>query len=217
MGLLDLFDKKKEKSVKRPTTKKSTAANTYRNIDKIIRDSDKAIAEMQRADVVFEKDGNLQKRIKVYEKHLLKEPQWNSFNFNMSLAQMYVKAGRNNDAWTYLNQMYLWATNPNVIGGDASKVRLEQFRILKSEKKYEDALVMLVSSYVIKAYELKETYFNKGKFKKDAKTTLKAIGFDESESEVFIDDLEHIIMTKRIREATVRKYCTEHIERIGRN
>ena len=215
MGLLDLFNQKKKTTVKKPAaTKKPTASNTYKNLDKIIRDSDKAIAEMQKADDVFEKDGNLEKRIEIYEKYLLKEPQWNSFNFNMALANMYVKAGRNNDAWAYLNQMYSWAVDPNVIGGDAAKVRFEQFRLLKSEKKYEDALVMLVSSYVIGAYELQKTYFNKAKFKKDAKTTLKAIGFMETDSEAFADDLENAIMTGEIRETAVGKYCAEYIKRI---
>ena len=210
MGLFNLFGSKKSEP-----EKKTTPATVAKDIDKILRDSDKAIAEMHKADAAFEKDGDLDKRIQVYEKYMLKKPEWNSFNFNLALAKMYVKAGRNDTAWGYLNQMYLWAIDPTAIGGDVSKIRFEQFKILKAEKKFKDAMVMLVSSYVVNAYGIQGMYFNKEKFKKDAKTTAKGIGISEADLSVFADRLEKDIKAKRIKEATVQKYCVNWFSKQG--
>lgn len=210
MGIFDVFGKKKTATVQSATVKPPV-----KDINRIIEDSDKAIADMQKADAAFEKDRDIEKRIRVYEKYLLEKPQWNSFNFSLSLAMMYVKAGHNDKAWDYLNQMYLWAIEPNAIGGDVSKIRFEQFRILKAEKRYKDAMLMLVSSYVLRAYAVRDMYFNKPKFIKDAKTTAKGIGFSEEQLALFADDLEKNIKAKKIKETTVKKYCSDYFSRLG--
>lgn len=210
MGIFDVFGKKKT-----ATVQSSAVKPTVKDIHRIIEDSDKAIADMQKADAAFEKDRDIEKRIRVYEKYLLEKPQWNSFNFSLSLAMMYVKAGHNDKAWAYLNQMYLWAIDPNAIGGDVSKIRFEQFRILKAEKRYKDAMLMLVSSYVLRAYAVRDMYFNKQKFIKDAKTTAKGIGFSEEQLVLFADDLEKNIKAKKIKETTVKKYCSDYFSRLG--
>lgn len=209
MGIFDVFGKKKSAPVQNAKVKPPV-----KNITKIIEDSNKAIAAMQKADVAFEKDGDIEKRIRTYEKYLLERPQWNSFNFNLSLAKMYVKAGHNDKAWGYLNQLYLWAIAPDAIGGDTSKIRFEQFRILKAEKKFKEAMFMRVSSYVLNAYAVRDMYFNKPKFMKDAKTTAKAIGFTEDQLVSFADDLERSIKTRKINEATVKKYCSDYFSRL---
>ncbi len=210
MGIFDVFGKKKT-----APAQNAKVNPPVKNITKIVADSDKAIADMQKADTAFEKDGDIEKRIRTYEKYLLEKPLWNSFNFNLSLAKMYVKAGHNDRAWDYLNQMYLWAIDPDAIGGDASKVRFEQFKVLKAEKKYKDAMLMLVSSYVLNAYAVRDMYFNKSKFMKDAKTTAKAIGFSEDQLASFADDLERGIKTKKIKEVNVKNYCTEYFSRMN--
>ena len=210
MGIFDVLGKKKTVPVHNTAVK-----SPVDDITTIIAYSDKAIADMHKADAVFEKDGDLEKRIKVYEKYLLKKPQWNSFNFNLSLAKMYEKSGQNDKAWGYLNQLYLWAIEPDAIGGDASKIRFEQFKILKAEKKFKDAMLMLVSSYVLNAYAVRDMYFNKPKFIKDAKTIAKAIGFSEDQLVGFADELEKSIKAKKIKEVNVKKYCSDYFSRIS--
>ncbi len=210
MGIFDMFGKKKT-----IPERKASPTPSVKDVAKIIEGSDKAIADMHKADAVFESDGDIEKRIRVYEKYLLEKPQWNSFNFNLSLAKMYVKAGHNDKAWGYLNQMYLWAIDPEAIGGDAVKVRFEQFKILKDEKKYKDAMIMLVSSYVLNAYAVRDMYFNKAKFIKDGKTTAKAIGFSENQYMLFADELEKNIKSKKIKEASVKKFCIDYFTSLG--
>ena len=179
---------------------------TSAELSKILADSDKAIDAMHKADEQYDQDGDINKRIAVYEKYLKVKPQWNSFNFDMALAKMYVKAGRNNDAWGYLNQMYIWSIDPTAVGGDVSKIRFEQFKILKSEKKYADAMVMLVSSYLINAYEVKGIYFNKEKFIKDSKTTSKRLGHEEDSLRAFANDFERKLKAREIQEKDVQQY-----------
>ncbi len=201
MVFLNLFG-----STKKNTTRDSSTTESI-NINKIISDSDKALAEMWKADETFKKDGDIEKRIEVYEKFLRGKPLWNSFNFNLKLANMYVKAGRNNQAWSYLNQLYLWSLDPDAVGLQVSKIRFEQFKILKAEKKFEDAFIMIVSSYVLNAYDSQGMYFNKEKFKKDAKTTVKGIGLSEGHLNSFADKLERDIKGKKISESKIKEYC----------
>ncbi len=200
---------------KKTTPVQRASISPRKDIQRIIEESDKAIADMHKADAEFEKDGDIEKRIRTYEKYLSNKPQWNSFNFNLSLAKMYVKAGHNDKAWGYLNQMYLWAVDPRAVGGNVSKIRFEQFKILKAEKKYKDAMLMLVSSYVLNAYAVRDMYFNKSKFMKDAKTTAKVIGFTEEQLVSFADDLERRIKLKRIKESNVQKFCAEYFSRLN--
>ena len=218
MGLFGLFEKKttpERKTAKHPSVKSVSDIPSIDELKKREAESDREIMELQKADAAFREDGDLEKRISVYEEYLLKKTHWNSFNFNLALAEMYFKAGENDKAWGYLNQMYIWALDPDVAWDDTSKIRLQQFKILKSEKKYKDALVMLVSSYVINAYGISGMYFNKTKFKKDMKATAKAIGFLEEDQDAFADDLESKIKQKKIRENDVKNYCLEYFTKLG--
>lgn len=203
MGIFKLFGS----DVSKKTTSKS-ARSRIEELDKILENSDKAIAECQKADEEYSKDGDIGKRISVYEKHFLQRPQWNCFNFCWSLAEMYMKAGENDKAWGYVNQLYLWTTDPKCnIHGYNDKVRYIQFKLLKSEKRFKEALVMLVSSYMLNAYAIQGIYFNKKKFIKEAKTTAKGIGFSEDDLNIFADKLENDLKKKRLTERNVKTYC----------
>ena len=211
------FFKKKRQKEDSEELKKTMQSEIYPSLEelqKVIEDSNKALADMKKADAEYKEDGNIEKRIATYEKYLLEKPQWQAMNYCLALAKMYIKTGRNNQAWGYLNKMYLWINEPGIPGGDISKIRMEQFKILKSEKKYSDALVMLVASYVIKSSSPNELVFNKEKFKKDAKTTAKGLGLSEMELSSFADVLEKNIRTKIINENDVKCFCEEYMEKV---
>lgn len=203
MGIFDFLNKQQtSNNVSKPKPKKS--------IDAILKESDKAIAEMHKADSVYSQDDDIDKRISVYEKYLMEKPLWNSFNFNRSLVAMYIKSGRLDDAWSYLNQMLQWSFDPECVGIDVPKIRYDQFKILKTEKKYKDAFVMLVSSYVLNAYSIQGLYFNKDKFIKEAKTTAKGAGMSHEELLAFADNLEKDIKRKKIKESKIQEYCSKY-------
>lgn len=149
--------------------------------------TDEMIQMLFKADAQYEKDGDLNKKIAVYEKVLdmSKEPRWNSFNQCMNLVKMYLDADRRDDAWRALNQMTVIFVNFPAYRGRLGKIRYEQFRILRSEKKYIDALEKLLYSHVISYTTEEKTTFPVEKFVKDAKTSAKSIGMtDEDLSEL---------------------------------
>lgn len=215
MGLFDFLGKNKDhliekNQIKRESVRKEAIRSNDNRLQNILNDSDNAIKECQQADAQFEKDGNIEQIISVYEKHFTERSEWSSFNFNMRLAKLYVKAGRNSDAWGYLNKMALWAMMPDAINMSLSKIRFEQFKILKAEKKYEDALTFLVFSYVDRGNEIKGV-FNKKKFLTDAKTTAKKAGLSEDDLGRFADDLEQAIQKEHIKEQDVKSFCSERL------
>ena len=63
------------------------------------------------------------------------------------------------------------------------KIRNEQFKILKKEKKYLDALRMLAVSHVLKTNSPQGSQFDIERFIKEAKTTAKGAGLSEEDLE----------------------------------
>ena len=176
--------------------------------------ADKEIETLQKADEKFKADGNLDARIQVYERILNKRTNWNSFNQCMSLAEMYVKAGKHNMAWTYLNQVLIWFSDPQGPVGDLSKVRKLQFKILKSEGKNADAFSTLVLAYVLSAYTASGAVnFNKEKFIKEVKTTAKAMNLTDQTLTSFTDGLEKLLKRKRISEKEAQEYCAQFLKK----
>lgn len=213
MGFFDFFKKQNTGNIKNVHLQAVNNSSYTKDIHQIVNESDIAIDEMQKADEIYLQDGNLENRIAVYEKYLLEKPLWNSFNFNLSLAEMYFKSGQNNKAWAYLNRMTMWYMDPNVPGGNMSKIMREQFKILKSEKKYKDAFVHLTESYVVNAYDIDGMYFNKAKYIKEIKTTAKAIGILEEGLNLFADEIEEGMKSKIITPDNVRNYCISYFKK----
>lgn len=197
MALFNLF--KNSKST--PTKKADISKEIKRHQDDTAK-ADAQIAKLQKADERFEKDGDLNKRIAVYESVLdLSKPLlWNSFNYCLSLVKMYVEADRRDDAWRLLNQMTIaFARFPSPEYYTA-KVRNEQFKILKKEKKYLDALRMLAVSHVLKTNSPQGSQFDTERFIKEAKTTAKGAGLSQQ-------DLEDL--AKMIKDAGKKKNLPE--------
>lgn len=212
MGIFGLFSSKNNTAGKKSDYSLETIkANAKRHQD----ESNRELLDMQKADEKYKEDGDIEKCISVYERYMSKTPWWNSFNYNLRLANLYFKAGRNDQAWGYTNQMILWAVDPSVpMSNDVPKIRHLQFKILKSEKKYRQAFETLVTSYVINAYGISGVYFNKEKFIKEIKTTARAIGFSEKDLNDFADDLEKKIKKRVLKENKVRDYCGKYIDSV---
>ena len=207
MALLDIF--------KRSSTKKTDVSYGLVSMMQSQEKSDNELSLLTAADRSYEATGDLNKRIHTYENVLSKKTEWNSFNHCMSLAQMYVKAGRNNDAWRYLNQIAMWFSDPKGPQGDISKIRQLQFKILKNEKKYKDAFCTLVAAYAIRSYSATQfAYFNKSKFIKEIKTTAKAIGMTEDQLILFSDEFERQMQRTRLDETKAREFCVKYFKSV---
>ena len=132
MGLFDIFGKKPEQKKTRTLSDEELRKEAQRIVDsfdggklsKLLAESDAAIKECREADEQYKSDGDIEKVISVYEKYFTEKPEWGSFNFNLRLAKYYVKAGRNDTAWSYLNKMLYWAMQPDSVNMDISKLKM---------------------------------------------------------------------------------------------
>ena len=182
---------------KKKEQEKKTKAYVQKQLEPMYKQqklSDAELEKLQKADKQYEIDNNIEQRIAVYESILSKKTRWNSFNYCMKLARMYEEIGQNDKAWRYLNKMETWfATYPSP-KSYLSKISQEQFSILKKEKKYKDALRMLLITRV--SYSDSVTEFNKEKFVKDAKPIAKNIGIDEEALQRMADEAFMAILHK---------------------
>jgi hypothetical protein len=95
--------------------------------------------EILAADEEYKKDGDVAKAISVYEKYYsdFSSPQCNSVTRCLRLAELYVKAGKKDVAWGYLNKMLLYAIQRPNLYYDVHRIRFAQFKILKGEKRHK--------------------------------------------------------------------------------
>ena len=115
----------------------------YANMSKSIQYQDKLLSDVNIAKEKFKTDNDVQAAIAVYEKALIySNPPLKSNAHTMFLENLYIQAGEYDKAWAYLNGLI--TTNMGLI----DKIRKEQCRILKKEKKYEYAMQMLVLAYL---------------------------------------------------------------------
>jgi len=101
-----------------------------------------------------------------------------STSHDFRLVNEYIKVGRFNDAWAYLNELTM--KHPE----DLSKIRKEQCRIRKKEKKWIDALQFLMMSHASRYGG-----FNREAFLKDLKPIASRIPLVDDEPEYLADML----------------------------
>lgn len=161
----------------------------------------------------YQDDGDINKCIKIYEDILLRGTSWNSFNYCMTLANLYFKSKQYDKAWGFLNWTQLhFSYLPSHTDYMMVKIRYLQFKILKSEKRYLDALEMLLFSYLYTVYGADgKVYFNKSKFFKESKTTARQIRISEEELLNFINEFELQLKRKPMTEDDVRSFFTKYI------
>ena len=183
---------KSSQTKSKPST--SSGSSTLSRLEQQTKQADAEIALLQAADRQFENDNDLEKRIAAYESVFHKKTHWNSFNYCMKLVKMYEDAEKNNKAWSLLNKMVGWfATYPNPVAY-IPKIRKEQFKILKKEKKYDEALRWLLAAHT--AFAKNPSEFNSERFIAEAKTTAKGLGMTEAQLQELVE-----IVQKTLRQS----------------
>ena len=156
----------------------------YGSPEAVVRLQDQEYKRLSKAQAAYEKDGDINKLISVYESALI---DGKVFLYSQSLAlelvSLYKKAGLNDKAWSYTNYMLMK-------GFPAEwKVYQEQAKLLKSEKKYLEA----VRAYM-HMYHFKDSYgFNREKFLKDINVCAKKLGWDEEKKNRVADVVAYSI------------------------
>ena len=100
------------------------------------RVADKQIKQLNDARNKYLSVGEYDKLIAIYEEVFSVPTTWNSASHKLSLVEYYQKIGQNDKAWVLLNSIVV------DYPGEAHRVRRSQYRQLKSEKKYLEALKM---------------------------------------------------------------------------
>lgn len=172
----------------------SAGSSTLSRLEQQTKQADAEIALLQAADRQFENDKDIEKRIAAYESVFHKKTHWNSFNYCMKLVKMYEDVEKNNKAWSLLNKMVGWfASYPNPVAY-IPKIRKEQFKILKKEKKYDEALRWLLAAHT--AFAKSSSEFNTERFISEANTTAKGLGMTETQLQELVE-----IVQKTLRQS----------------
>lgn len=201
MGLFGLFGKKDKKQGIKVTTSvssvkvNSTPAKTTHTISHSQEDKqfDRDLKKLQKADADYKNDKDLDKVIQTYQS-VLNGCDWNAFNYQKKLASYFVKAERYNDAWQTLLQAQKDAVKRGHGKACTGQIRLEQFKVLKAEKKYKEALDILCRAYVVNNASYGD--WNRDSFLKTAKTCAKGTGLSEQQLNEIADIVDKAIKSK---------------------
>lgn len=182
MSFLSLFFGKKtmiSSTLDKDTIKKETIETDFehRKLMESLEWQDQLIATVQKAHAKYKEDKRLDDLIKSYEYVLLeaKPPIKSMRSLPISLAELYRKNNQNDKAWGYLNSLLL--THPSLL----DKIRFEQCKVLKSEKKYIEAMEMLMCGYLYKSKW--NNTFNEKLFTKDATPISNRLKWDSQKIE----------------------------------
>ncbi len=104
-------------------------------MDENLRIANEQVAQLNAARNKYEKTKEYGKLIEVYESILSPLPTtWNSLSHTFLLVEYYQKDNQRDKAWTLLNSILLKYPN------EACRVRRAQYRLLKREKNFSEAL-----------------------------------------------------------------------------
>ena len=127
------FKKKELEKAKKQEIQWEEAKRKRQEEDRV---ADKQINKLNDARNKYLSVGEYDKLIAVYEEVFSVPTTWNSASHKLSLVEYYQKNGQNDKAWALLNSIVL--DYPD----EAYRVRRAQYRQLKSEKNYLEALKM---------------------------------------------------------------------------
>lgn len=169
----------------------------YRRVMESIEWQDQLIAKVQAARSKYEEDKNIDELIGVYEFVLLKArpPIKNMRGLCLALVELYRKNHQNDKAWGYLNNLTL--TRQDIL----DKIRFEQCKILKAEKKYTDAMRFLMCGYLHKSKW--NNQFQKEMFVKEASTIANRLKWNRDQVEYLAYLIEQRVGSKNYNEGSL--------------
>lgn len=173
-------------------------------VDRVV---DQQLQRLNDARERYEKSEEYDKLIAVYEDVFSNPTPWNAASHKLKLVGYYQKCAQWDKAWALLNSMLL--DYPN----EVFRVRRSQYRQLKDEKKYNEALKM----YLLYKYndckaitcwpDVKEREYNS--FMKEAQSLAKKAKLDINAIPELADIFIELVEKPRSSEATALKRFKE--------
>lgn len=169
------------------------AQATKNHIEKM----DKQKARLDDAEIKYNINNDINEVIATFEDVLLNgQNDWNTIDYQIKLIHFYQKAGMRDKARGYMNKLSIL---PNLYDyRDISKIRYEQYKQLKCEKRYMYALKMLTISWFYSTVYLpnfasKLSDSQKQKFIREALPLLEQLNISECGLETLVDALAYSV------------------------
>ena len=200
-GKAVVFDAKKfDEQSKKETTEEwlNRVSPEYRESKNDLENQEKLLASVWEAREQYKTDNDINKVISVYEQALItSNPPLRSDAHTMYLADLYIKSGQNDKAWGYLNSILI--SHIRLTG----KIRYAQCKILKKEKKYVDAMQMLMLSYLFNSKMNDD--FRETAFVKDATPIANKLKWDSDKIDILTQIISNQVKRKNYDEGTLIK------------
>lgn len=204
-------------SIRQQALKKTRTADrgweeTIRKSQEADRIANEQIKRLNDAREKYEKAEEYDKLIAVYEDVFSAPTLWNAASHKLRLVEYYQKCEQLDKAWALLNALLL--DYPD----EVFRVRRAQYRQLKAEKKYNEALKM----YLLYKYndcksitcwtDVKEREYNS--FLKEAQSLAKKAKLDINAVAELADIFIELVENTRSSEATVSRKFKEWYEKM---
>ena len=167
----------------------------------------KLLDAVNNATAQYSNDNDLDAIIKAYEHAFIEANPPCHSSQNLKLVGFYVKKGELNKAWGYLNRLQSTQEAPT------EKIRNEQFRILKKEKRFIPALDMLMGEHLL-TYS-NQTSFNRDRFLKEAGVCTRALKWDEGVLNDMADMLAVQLKNKDYNESKLHDTFSNYLKSKG--
>lgn len=207
MGILERYRQAKQKELQR-RVKAYLYANdsSYKKTEDSLKRDDYYRKRVKKAEEQYQRTGNINPLIREYETVLFKTDC--KIVPAGKLVDAYIKAGRNNDAWAYLNKLSA-TTNK----GTLSWIRLTQAKILKQEGRNSDAIDSYMRGHLFKASSWGE--FTRSTFLRDISSPAHKLGLSKSDKEALADMVEKQALKKDFNEQALRQKYITYLKRKG--
>ena len=158
----------------------------------LLKQQDELIAIACTAREKYKSDGDIESAIASYEKVMIEAdpPLKNAQSHAIFLAELYVKNGQNDKAWGYLNMLHSKDLCP------LSKIRKEQAKILKKEKKHQQAIEFILLEYWNHAQDCEFNYYNHNGCMKDIGPSIRALGWSFEDQEKCVSFVDYAVSLK---------------------
>ena len=160
----------------------------------------------------YKNDGDIESAIAAYEKvyYEANPPLKNAQSHAMFLADLYIKNGQHDKAWGFLGMLQTKELCP------LSKIRGEQAKILKKEKKHKDAIETILLQHWNIFFESEYKYFNHNACMKDIGPSIRALKWSFEDQERCVGFVEYATSLKeKASEATIVDLFRKFVEQKG--
>lgn len=223
--MFNIFKKKSDKISK--ANAKSASQLTYEKLKEEARQREeyRRIWERQmdafkEADNIY-KSGDKAKAIEIYEANVDEMLKYGDKCLNLracfDLVHMYSNEGKMDKAWGLTNKIQYSLMKSDFPEAFTAKIRFEQYKILKKEKKYLDALSVLLVSSVLKGNDSTDRTctVDTAYLLKEGKMAAKGIGLSQEDYQELIGKVVQLSKKGIITETEIRDLYTVFVREKG--